>query len=62
MKLKNTELGYTPKNYRKLIKETGLNNAEFARKFGVKYRTLQANIANYGNSYHVAMSLEKTGW
>lgn len=48
--------GYTPKNYKLLVKSTGLSNAEFMRKFNVSESTFYANIVEIDNARHSSMS------
>lgn len=52
----DVEKGYTPKNYKSLVKSTGLNNSEFIKKLNIPESTFYANIAEIDNARHVSMS------
>lgn len=48
--------GYTPENYKLLVKSTGLSNVDFMQKFNVSESTFYANIAEISNDRHRSMS------
>lgn len=56
LKRLNTEVGYTPVNYRALVEKTGLSNAAFMREFAVSESTFYANSADIDNKRHSSMS------
>lgn len=52
----NFELGYTPNNLKKLVALTGLNYADFVRKYELANSTFFNNIADFDSKSHRSMS------
>lgn len=52
----NFELGYTPNNLKKLVSLTGLNYADFVRKYELTSSTFFNNIADLDSKSHRSMS------
>lgn len=52
----NFELGYTPNNLKKLVALTGLNYADFVRKYELTSSTFFNNIADFNSKSHRSMS------
>lgn len=55
-KADNFELGYTPSNLKKLVELTGLNQAEFVRRYELTSSTFYNNITDIDSKNHRSMS------
>ncbi|MDO4896307.1 MAG: hypothetical protein Q3971_02995 [Moraxella sp.] len=56
LKAGNFELGYTPNNLKKLVEMTGLNYADFVRKYKLSNSTFFGNITDIDSKNHRSMS------
>lgn len=56
LQMDNFELGYTPNNLKKLVTLTGLNYADFIRKYELVSSTFFGNIADFDAKGHRSMS------
>lgn len=56
LKINDFELGYTPNNLKKLVEITGLNQADFVRRYELTSSTFYNNITGIDSKNHRSMS------
>lgn len=53
------ELGYTPENLKQIIKESGLSQPAFAKKYGFKWTTFRRWLFPFDSEHHTDMPATK---